>query len=206
MGFGGRGTLRAGQVQRSPSLKDLAHRLAVTQDTNSFCENIMSQERGLLVATNPPPVVKDAQLDRLREEREVHRHRQIWTKDAHGGPYKKVMVVSGDPSVQGLAILVRLGIPWLAPPPCSQVNDGKGYDPLLQTPDGKDKEVSGDRDINAWDGLLGFGRQCLHKSREEGGAENSLCTPLRGALPGPSLPPSPVPCPLPTTTTVGAGV
>ncbi|KAL6780147.1 hypothetical protein ACKKBF_B14255 [Auxenochlorella protothecoides x Auxenochlorella symbiontica] len=109
MGFGGRGTLRAGQVQRSPSLKDLAHRLAVTQDTNSSCENIMSQERGLLVATNPPPVVKDAQLDRLREEREVHRHRQIWTKDAHGGPYKKV-------------------------------NDGKGYDPLLQTPDGKDKE------------------------------------------------------------------
>jgi hypothetical protein len=29
-------------------------------------------------------------VDRLRQEREAHRHNQIWTKDAHGGPYRKV--------------------------------------------------------------------------------------------------------------------
>ena len=26
----------------------------------------------------------------LREQRESHKHKTIWTKDAHGGPYKKV--------------------------------------------------------------------------------------------------------------------
>ena len=29
-------------------------------------------------------------LERLRQDREEHRHKQIWTKDAHGGPYRKV--------------------------------------------------------------------------------------------------------------------
>lgn len=28
----------------------------------------------------------------LRRDRESHRHKQIWTKDAHGGPYRKVCV------------------------------------------------------------------------------------------------------------------
>lgn len=29
-------------------------------------------------------------MELLRQEREKHRHRTIWTKDAHGGPYRKV--------------------------------------------------------------------------------------------------------------------
>ena len=31
-----------------------------------------------------------ALVERLRADREAHRHTQIWTKDAHGGPYRKV--------------------------------------------------------------------------------------------------------------------
>ena len=29
-------------------------------------------------------------IEWLREQRESHKHKTIWTKDAHGGPYKKV--------------------------------------------------------------------------------------------------------------------
>ena len=29
-------------------------------------------------------------LDGLRQDREEHRHKQVWIKDAHGGPYRKV--------------------------------------------------------------------------------------------------------------------
>lgn len=29
-------------------------------------------------------------LEKLRSDREAHKHKQIWTKDAHGGPYRKV--------------------------------------------------------------------------------------------------------------------
>ena len=34
-------------------------------------------------------------IERLRADREEHRHRQIWTKLPHGGPYRKV---SGGPA------------------------------------------------------------------------------------------------------------
>lgn len=30
------------------------------------------------------------QIEGLREQREAHKHKSIWTKDPHGGPYKKV--------------------------------------------------------------------------------------------------------------------
>jgi len=29
-------------------------------------------------------------IETLREKREAHRHKQIWMKDPHGGPYRKV--------------------------------------------------------------------------------------------------------------------
>jgi len=31
-------------------------------------------------------------LDALRRDREVHQYKTIWTKDAHGGPYRKASV------------------------------------------------------------------------------------------------------------------
>lgn len=34
----------------------------------------------------------EAKLERLREAREAHSRKQIWTKDAHGGPYRKARV------------------------------------------------------------------------------------------------------------------
>lgn len=54
----------------------------------------------------PPPVFSDAlvpwggsggalgdpverKLERLRADREAHQHKQLWTKDPHGGPYRK---------------------------------------------------------------------------------------------------------------------
>jgi hypothetical protein len=36
-----------------------------------------------------PPL--EQKLARLRGDREAHSRKQIWTKDAHGGPYRKVM-------------------------------------------------------------------------------------------------------------------
>ena len=35
-----------------------------------------------------PPL--EQKLARLRADREAHSRKQIWTKDAHGGPYRKV--------------------------------------------------------------------------------------------------------------------
>ena len=39
-----------------------------------------------------PAVVQpvEQKLERLRSEREAHSRKQVWTKDAHGGPYRKV--------------------------------------------------------------------------------------------------------------------
>lgn len=37
----------------------------------------------------------------LRAEREAHRHKQIWTKDAHGGPYQKVTRSAGAREAEG---------------------------------------------------------------------------------------------------------
>ena len=35
-------------------------------------------------------LITEEKLQQLRHEREIHQHKTIWTKDAHGGPYKKV--------------------------------------------------------------------------------------------------------------------
>lgn len=31
----------------------------------------------------------ERKLERLRQDRQAHSRKQIWTKDAHGGPYRK---------------------------------------------------------------------------------------------------------------------
>lgn len=34
--------------------------------------------------------LSEDRVQQLRWDREAHRYREIWTKDAHGGPYRKV--------------------------------------------------------------------------------------------------------------------
>lgn len=46
--------------------------------------------QALVAAQEYELVPNEARLARLREDREVHRYKQIWTKDPHGGPYRKV--------------------------------------------------------------------------------------------------------------------
>lgn len=60
-------------------------------------------ERQLVVATSSQAVAtsfgdrcvaaNSEQLHQQRlEEREKHHHKQLWTKDSHGGPYRKVSI------------------------------------------------------------------------------------------------------------------
>ena len=35
-------------------------------------------------------VQQDALMEKRRADRTAHQHKQIWTKDPHGGPYRKV--------------------------------------------------------------------------------------------------------------------
>ena len=52
---------------------------------------------------------RDERLAKLRHDQESHHHKQIWTKDAHGGPYEKVICKAGlDPlsaSIQRAMVL-----------------------------------------------------------------------------------------------------
>lgn len=52
--------------------------------------NVSSALVPLRTRENNVAITDETALEKLRREREAHRHRQIWTKDAHGGPYKKV--------------------------------------------------------------------------------------------------------------------
>ena len=36
------------------------------------------------------PLQSSQLVEKLRNDREEHRHKQIWIKDPHGGPYRKV--------------------------------------------------------------------------------------------------------------------
>lgn len=51
-----------------------------------------------LALANPCEIATSQQsnqlVEKLRNEREEHRHKQIWIKDPHGGPYRKVGVYS----------------------------------------------------------------------------------------------------------------
>ena len=59
-----------------------------------------------------PPL--EQKLARLRDDREAHSRKQIWTKDAHGGPYRKVHTRM---DAVGASTRAGLASPLLAPPP-----------------------------------------------------------------------------------------
>jgi hypothetical protein len=50
--------------------------------------------RALVVAEVATLQQSNQLVQKLRNEREEHRHKQIWIKDPHGGPYRKVSVYS----------------------------------------------------------------------------------------------------------------
>ena len=67
-----------------------------------------------LALVPPQPLQRDLQpveerLERLRADREAHSHRQLWTKDSHGGPYRKVRAWWGGDQAQGGAVQVSGG-------------------------------------------------------------------------------------------------
>ena len=48
-------------------------------------------EKSLIaVGTKNDTIWSTADIDQLRKDREAHRHNTIWTKDPHGGAYRKV--------------------------------------------------------------------------------------------------------------------
>lgn len=99
------------------------------------------------------PLARERLVERLRQDREAHSRKQIWTKDAHGGPYRKARIAATARSRSGgpepaAACGHRHGrlMRPLTPRPCSsnsgpQVNANKGYDPLIQLPDGSDRQA-----------------------------------------------------------------
>ena len=51
---------------------------------------------------------REQRLAKLRRDQDLHHHRQIWIKDAHGGPYDKVLQPGLDPmssNLQGTLVL-----------------------------------------------------------------------------------------------------
>jgi hypothetical protein len=56
----------------------------------------------LVPASRAGPLIdREGAMARLQRDREAHSHRQVWTKDAHGGPYRKADAGSGyDPLLQ----------------------------------------------------------------------------------------------------------
>ena len=56
-----------------------------------------SSSRALVVASSSEidlPQHSNQLVEKLQKDREQHRHKQIWIKDPHGGPYRKVGVYS----------------------------------------------------------------------------------------------------------------
>jgi hypothetical protein len=60
--------------------------------------NAEETSSGALVVGNSGELVilqqSNQLVEKLRNEREEHRHKQIWIKDPHGGPYRKVSAYS----------------------------------------------------------------------------------------------------------------
>ena len=52
--------------------------IAKSRVDEDFCSSLQIRER-------------EAAMVQRKLDREQHHHRQIWTKDAHGGPYRKVL-------------------------------------------------------------------------------------------------------------------
>jgi len=56
-------------------------------------------------------------MTRLHEAQEAHHHKQIWTKDMHGGPYTKVVCKAHDVVTEGLQRAMVLGRSSAVPRP-----------------------------------------------------------------------------------------
>lgn len=56
---------------------------------------VETASRALVAAGASKNVVSadEAKMERLRRDREVHGKYEVWTKEPHGGPYKKVCIV-----------------------------------------------------------------------------------------------------------------
>jgi len=94
-----------------------------------------AESGAIVVSTAKSSCIKNRAIDALRRDREAHRHNTIWTKDSHGGPYRKVREGAR------LAGLVNDHIDCRVFDVNLQANPKNGYDPLLQKPDGTLVEV-----------------------------------------------------------------
>lgn len=86
-------------------------------------------------------------LEWLREQRESHKHKTIWTKDAHGGPYKKVwgvlvLTLSTRFSLGHVRLYQSQRYHMTHPNLYFQANDKSGIDPLKENLDGSTKSVA----------------------------------------------------------------
>lgn len=60
---------------------------------------------------------RSARMDSLRKAQDEHHHKQIWTKDAHGGPYIKEVRKEHDVAAEGLQRAMVLGSTSASPRP-----------------------------------------------------------------------------------------
>ena len=63
----------------------------MSEDKQLACVESSSQE--IAVRVRATEIATRADIEQLRLEREAHRHSTIWTKDPHGGAYRKVCPV-----------------------------------------------------------------------------------------------------------------
>jgi hypothetical protein len=107
------------------------------QSLSTLVSDPVPHERSLIVTkTDSDITCSKEKIEWLREQREVHRHSTIWTKDPHGGPYKKVRLIYfllssivTDCSVSVICI------------PNMQATGGNGIDPFKENLDGSVKTV-----------------------------------------------------------------
>lgn len=78
-------------------------------------------------------IAKQSQkLVMLRKKREEHRHKTIWIKDPHEGPYRKVGRCLNCTQLVKLRLTVFNSL---------QAKPYNGFDPVRQNPDGTEKQV-----------------------------------------------------------------
>lgn len=78
-----------------------------------------SKSRALTTAASTSSsgkIISKEQVQWLREQREKHRYKTIWTKDPHGGPYRKVGILLTIRSCYYMGDLFHLLVPRLLLP------------------------------------------------------------------------------------------
>lgn len=68
----------------------MSHRASCHEMTTMDREESSGSGALIVAQRSRTDLAETASVESLRRDREAHRHRQIWTKDAHGGPYRKV--------------------------------------------------------------------------------------------------------------------